>query len=163
VKPWCERFTQRIALALIVHFTLIGPIPPHLFPFLSATGCAPTKESWLSRASDGCPVEPRKTKPGSPTPLAFGAGTDLALQSNCIGGVLNGWIAMPQVTLPPSAVQSCASDAEARAGADRQSAQARTSNHNRRIPTSSHDPSRYKFEKTMAKTVCRGSLLLCSQ
>lgn len=80
-------------------------------------------------------------------PLAFGAGTDLALQSNCIGGVLTGWIAMPQVTFPPSAVQSCASDVEARAGAHRQSTQAGMSNHSRRIRASSHDPGRHKLEK----------------
>ena len=81
VKPWCERFAQRTARALIVHVTLIGPMS-HFPPLLSATGFVPTKESWLSRASDGCPTDPRKTKPGSPKPLAFGAGTGLALQSS---------------------------------------------------------------------------------
>jgi hypothetical protein len=91
VKPWPARLTQRTALAPIVHVTAIGPIPPHLRPLPSATGCVPTKVSWLSRASDGRPTEPRNTKPGSPKPTpAFGAGTDLALQSSCVGGVFGG-------------------------------------------------------------------------
>jgi hypothetical protein len=94
-----------------VQVTLIGPML-HLPPSLSATGFVPTKVSWLSRASDGCPVDPRKTKPGSPMPLVFGAGTGLALQSSCIGGELAGWIATPQVTFLPRAVHSCALDIE---------------------------------------------------
>jgi hypothetical protein len=147
VKPWCARLTQRTALAPIVHVTAIGPIPPHLRPLPSATGRVPTKESWLSRASDGRPVEPRNTKPGSPKPTpAFGAGTDLALQSSCIGGELTGWIATPHATFPPNAVHSCAVDAvvEASAGADetagRLQIQTRVENSSRRTPTSSHFP-----------------------
>ncbi len=88
---------QRTALALIVQVTLIGPIR-HVRPVFSATGLLPTNESWLRRASDGRPVDPRNTKPGSPTPLVLGAGTDLASQSNCIGGLFAGWIATPQIT-----------------------------------------------------------------
>lgn len=91
--------------------TLIGPTL-QLCPWLSATGLVPTKVSWLSRASDGCPVDPRKTKPGSPKLLVFGAGTCLPLQSSCIGGELTGWIATPQVTFLSSAVHSRALDIE---------------------------------------------------
>jgi len=143
VKPWRARLTQRTALAPIVHVTAIGPIPPHLRPLPNATGCVPTKVSWLSRASDGRPVEPRNTKPGSPKPTpAFGAGTDLALQSSCIGGVFGGWIAIPQATFPPSAVHSCAVEFEPSAGADatadRQRTQTRVGNGSRRTPQSSH-------------------------
>lgn len=145
VKPWPARLTQRTALAPIVHVTAIGPIPPHLRPLPNATGCVPTKVSWLSRASDGRPTEPRNTKPGSPKPTpAFGAGTDVALQSSWVGGVFGGWIAIPQVTFLSSAVHSCALDAvvEASAGADatagRQQTQTRNENSSRRTPTSSH-------------------------
>ena len=41
----------------------------HVRPLPSATAWVPTNESWLSRAGDGRPAEPRKTKPGSPDPL----------------------------------------------------------------------------------------------
>ncbi len=51
-------------------------------------------------------------------PLALGAGTGWALQSSCIGGVLGGWIAIPHVTFPPSAVHSSAPDVEPIAGVD---------------------------------------------
>jgi hypothetical protein len=143
VKPWCARLTQRTELAPIVHVTAIGPIPPHLRPLPNATGCVPTKVSWLSRASDGRPTEPRNTNPGSPKPtFAFGAGTDLALQSSWVGGVFGGWIAIPQATFPPSAVHSWAVEFEASAGADapthRQKTQARVDNRTRRTPQSSH-------------------------
>ena len=145
VKPWPARLTQRTAFAPIVHITLIGPIPPHLRPRPNETGCVPTKVSWLSRASDGRPVEPRNTKPGSPKPTpAFGAGTDLALQSSWVGGVFGGWIAIPQATFPPSAVHSGALDAviEASAGASpiagRQQTQIRIESSSRRTSPSSH-------------------------
>jgi hypothetical protein len=143
VKPWRARLTQRTARALIVHVTAIGPIPPHLRPLPNATGWVPTKVSWLRRASDGRPTELRNTKPGSPKPTpAFGAGTDLALQSSCIGGVFGGWIATPQATFPPSAVHSCAVEVEPSAGADapanRQKTQAIVDNQTRRTPQSSH-------------------------
>lgn len=52
VKPWWARFVQRTALALIVQVTPIG-LRLQLLAFLSATGFEPTKESWLSRASNG--------------------------------------------------------------------------------------------------------------
>jgi len=116
VKPWCEWLEQVTAVALIVHVTLMTP-PPHVLPLLSATGFVPTKESWLSRASDGCPTEERNTKPGSPMPLAFGGGTGLAPQSSCAGDVPGGWIATPHVTFPPSAVHRRAPDVEAHAAA----------------------------------------------
>ena len=143
VKPWRARLTQRTALAPIVHVTAIGPIPPHLRPLPNATGCVPTKVSWLSRASDGRPVEPRNTKPGSPKPTpAFGAGTDLALQSSWVGGMFGEWIAIPQATFPPSAVHSWAVEVEPSAGADapanRQKTQTRVDNQTRRTPISSH-------------------------
>jgi len=143
VKPWRARLTQRTELAPIVHVTSTGPIPPHLRPLPSATWCVPTKESWLSRASDGLPVEPRNTKPGSPKPtFAFGAGTDLALQSSCVGGVFGGWIAIPHATFPPSAVHSGAVEFEASAGVeatvDRERTQAKIENQTRRTPQSSH-------------------------
>jgi hypothetical protein len=129
---------QRTALALIVHFTAIGPTP-HLLPLLSFTGWLPTNESWLSRARIGWPVDPRKTKPGSPIPCPFGgAGTDLALQSSCIGGELGGWIAMPHVTCPSRAVHNCAPEVDARAGAHRLSTPAPSSNPSRYTATSSH-------------------------
>src|ERR1700745_2730280 len=108
-----------------------------LRPVLSATAVVPTNESWLRRASDGRPVERRNTKPGSPTPLALGAGTGLALQSNCIGGLLYGWIATPQVTLPCSAVHSCALDVVASAGADIPSRGQSARSHRRCIHASS--------------------------
>lgn len=86
VKPWRARFEQRTALELIVHVTAIGPTC-QLRPLLSVTGWLATKESWLRRASVGRPTEPMKTKPGSPMPAAFGAGTTGELHSSCIGGV----------------------------------------------------------------------------
>lgn len=115
VKPWRARFSQRTERALTAHVTLIGPIA-HVRPFPSATGVLPTNESWLSLVSEGCPVDPRKTNPGSPTPLVLGAGTVLESQSSCIGGELYGCVATPHVTLPPSAVHNCAADVEANAG-----------------------------------------------
>jgi hypothetical protein len=39
-------------------------------------------------------------------PGPVGAGTVRALQSSLIGGVLTGWMAIPQMTFPPSAVHS---------------------------------------------------------
>ena len=81
VKPCWEWFVQRTAVAPTEHVTRIGLVL-QLVPLLSTTGIEPTKVSWLNRASIGRPVEPRKTKPGSPKPLAFGAGTGLALQSS---------------------------------------------------------------------------------
>ncbi len=117
VKPWWVRFTQRTARRPIVHVTLIGPVC-HLRPSPSATGCVPTKESWLSRARVGRPADARKTKPGSPTLMALGAGTGWALQSTWLAGASGGWIAMPHVTLSPSAVHSAAPDVEPCAGAD---------------------------------------------
>ena len=123
---------QRTAVALTVQLTLIGPIF-HSRPVFRATALVPTNESWLSRASDGRPVEPRNTNPGSPKPFVFGGGTDVALHSNCIGGLFSGWIATPQTTFPCSAVQSCALDGEAMAGAAMASAANRTRNNSRRM------------------------------
>ncbi len=126
----------------MVQLTLIGPAR-HFRPPLSATGFVPTNESWLSRATVGRPTDPRKTKPGSPTPVAFGAGTGWALQSTWIGGVLGGWIAIPHVTFPPSAVHSSAPDVEPSAGAGARdatipSAQTGIRSHKRCTRRSSH-------------------------
>ena len=88
-KPWCERFVQRTAAALTLQVTAIGPTD-QLRPDFNRTACVPTKESWLSRASDGRPVDPRKTKPGSPMPPCLGGGTGGESQSSCIGGLLGG-------------------------------------------------------------------------
>ncbi len=134
VKPWCEWFEQVTAVALIVHVTPMTP-PPHVLPLLSATGFVPTKESWLSRASDGCPTEERNTKPGSPMPLAFGGGTGLALQSSCAGDVPGGWIATPHVTFAPSAVHRRAPDVEAHAAAGTRAPSAQTKSEGRRRST----------------------------
>ena len=78
VKPWCFAFVHRTEVGLTVHVTRIEPAY-QVWPPPSVTGFPPTKESWLSRASAGRPIAFRKTKPGSPTPLPFGAGTAFAL------------------------------------------------------------------------------------
>ncbi len=63
------------------------------------------------------------------------------LQSNCIGGLLYGWIATPHVTLPCSAVHSCALDVAASAGAAIPSRAQSARSHSRCIHASSQPAS----------------------
>ena len=139
MKPWWARFSQRTLRELTVHLTAIGPSGPQVPPGRSLASSVWTNESWLRRARVGLPTEPMNTKPGSPKPTPEGGGGITSEEHrSCIGGELGGWMAMPQSTLPPSAVQKGRNEPDALA-AEEPAPSARTA---RAVPRRVPDPPR---------------------